>query len=299
MLVGPMAIQTLTRLLGTSDERRSGIGLGYAKELCRQGFNVIIHGCSSTKLEKVEGDQKRECPNRSVKITIADALERNRTEGDRIVGLVRDLLLAVLINNVGGAAVTPPFKSFERHTAQDIDGFVDVNEHFTMQLTNALFPVLKKNEPSLVFNVGSMIANLAKPYLTGYAASRPGLMRWSANLAAEMRVENRKIEVLGILVGQTKTELTPDLQVSLTVPSAMVMAASALQKVGCGRDVVPGYLPHTLQGALVGVLPSWLQAVILAKVAKKKQEIRILKAIKKIEMQASERSRIDNMVPRL
>jgi 17beta-estradiol 17-dehydrogenase / very-long-chain 3-oxoacyl-CoA reductase len=132
-----------------------------------------------------------------------------------------------------------------------------------MQLTNALFPILKKNEPSLVINIGSMAATMKMLYLAVYLATKTALMTWSANLAAEMRLERRNIEILGILVGNTSTLGRHGIPTSLTVPTARVMAASALKRVGCGKDAIPGYFPHALQQASLALIPSWLAAVFI------------------------------------
>jgi short-subunit dehydrogenase len=97
--------------------------------------------------------------------------------------------------------VKPQFKSFENHTTQEIGDAIDLNNRFSMQLTNALFTVLKKNEPSQVINIGSMAPNLKMPYLAIYSATKSALMSLSANLRAEMRLESKEIEILCILVG--------------------------------------------------------------------------------------------------
>jgi 17beta-estradiol 17-dehydrogenase / very-long-chain 3-oxoacyl-CoA reductase len=150
---------------------------------------------------------------------------------------------------------------------QEIGDTIDLNDRFSMQLTNALFSILKRNEPNLVLNIGSMIANMKMPYLTVYSATKAALMAWSANLAAEMRLEGRKIEVLGILVGNTSTEGRHGIPPSFTTPTARVMAASALKRVGCGRDAVPGYFPHALQQASLPLMPGWLAAIFICREA--------------------------------
>ncbi len=251
----------------------SGIGTEFARELCQQGFNVIIHGRSSTKLDKIKAELAEEFPGSAVKIAIADALGRNDVSAavDRVVASVGDLPLTVLVNNIGGinGIVKPQFKSFENHTTGEIGDTIDLNDRFSMQLTNALFPVLKKNEPSLVVNIGSMVANMKMPYLAVYSATKAALMAWSANLAAEMRLERREIEVLGILVGNTSTPGRHGIPTSFTIPTARVMAASALKRVGCGRDAVPGYFPHALQQASLALIPGWLAAIFIGMEATK------------------------------
>ena len=78
-----------------------------------------------------------------------------------------------------------------------------------------------------------------------------------------MRLERRNIEVLGILVGNTSTPGRHGIPTSLTVPTARVMAASALKRVECGRDAVPGYFLHALQQASLALIPGCLAAVFI------------------------------------
>jgi len=244
-----------------------GIGAEFARELCQQGFNVIIHDRSSTKLENIKAELTEEFPNSAVKIAISDLLDRINASAvtDQVLASVGGLPLTVLINNIGGinGIVKPQFKSFENYTTQEIGDAIDLNDRFSMQLKNALFPILKKNEPSLIINIGSMAANMKMPYLAVYSATKAALMAWSANLAAEMRLERRNIEVLGIPVGNTSTPGRHRIPTSLTVPTARVMAASALKRVGCGRDAVPGHFLHALQQASLALIPGWLAAVFI------------------------------------
>ena len=118
-----------------------------------------------------------------------------------IVSLLATAYVTVEVLKFINKIVKPQFKSFKNHTTQEIGDAIDLYNRFSMQLTNALFTVLKKNEPSLVINIGSMAANLKMPYLAIYSATKSALMSLSANLRAEMRLESREIEILCILVG--------------------------------------------------------------------------------------------------
>ena len=202
-----------------------------------------------------------------MKLAIADVLDRDNMSAaiDQVVTSVGDLHLTVLINNIGGinGFVKPQFKPFENHTTQEIVATIDLNNSFSMQLTNTLFPVLKKNEPSLVINIGSMVANLKMPYLAVYSAAN------AANLAAEMRLENRKIEILCILVGNTSTPGRHTIRTSFTVPTARVMTAPALKRVGCSRDAEAGYFPRALQQASLALISGWLAAIFIGMEATK------------------------------
>jgi len=253
----------------------SGIGFGFAQELCRRGFNVVLHGRNPVKLARLKADLNRQYPDRSIRIAVADALRSDLVSPvEDIASTVRDLHLTVLINNIGGLAgiVTPDFKTLDTHTAREVDDTINLNDRFATQLTRALLPVLVKNQPSLILNVGSMATVMRMPYLSVYAAAKAYDMAFSSNLAAEMKAERREVEVLGILVGNVQTEARPGLATSTMTPSARVMARAALERVGCGRSVVHGYLPHALQQASLDCLPDALLGIFVQKEAKQLRE---------------------------
>ncbi len=248
----------------------SGIGLGFAQELCSRGFDVVLHGRNAAKLEGLKADLNIQYPNRSIRIAVADALQVDTTTSvDHLVSAVRDLHLTVLVNNIGGVAgiVSPQFKSLETHTAQEMDDTIQLNDRFATQLTRGLLPMLSRNHPSLILNVGSVVAEMSMPYLSVYAAAKAYDMAFSSNLAAEMKAEGRDVEVLGILVGNVQTEGRQGLSTSIMTPSGRTMASAALERVGCGRSVVPGYLPHALQKATMDCLPAALVGGFLEKEA--------------------------------
>lgn len=250
----------------------SGIGLAFAQELCRRGFNVILHGRNRHKLQGLKADIGRQFPDRSVRIVVADALQSDLVGPvNDLVSCVQDLHLTVLINNIGGLGgiVTPTFKPLSTHTAREVDDTIDLNARFATQLTRALLPSLVKNTPSLILNIGSLAAVMSMPYLSVYSAAKAYDMAFSANLAAEMKAEGQDVEVLGILVGSVQTEGRPGVRTSMMTPSAMIMARAALERVGCGRSVVPAYLPHAWQQAFLRFFPEALMGLFVEKEAKK------------------------------
>ena len=250
----------------------SGIGFGFAQELCSRGFNVILHGRNRNKLERLQADLQRQFPDRSIRIAIADAVQSNVASSiEDIVSSLQDLQLTVLINNIGGITgmAPPPFKTLGAYTAQEVDETIKVNAGFATQITRALLPLLQKNQPSLILNIGSVVARLSVPYISVYSAAKAYNVNFNSSLAADMRAEGHDIELLGILVGSVLTEgRTSDVTMGPFTPPARVMAKAALERVGCGRDVVTAYLPHVLQMFSMDLMPEVLTRFILEKLAK-------------------------------
>ena len=233
---------------GASD----GIGRGFAHELAQNGFNVVLHGRNATKLEDAKAQLQNQFPKLDFRILIADASSTSYQQINELVASIDDLHLTVLINNVGGAITVAPL---EDTTSEDVDAIMNMNARFPTQLTKTLLPKLTQMKtPSLIMNIGSM-GDFCVPYATIYGGSKGFNMTWSSSLAMELRSEGKNVEVLAISVGRVTDVSHNKKGASFFTPSASTMAKAALQRVGCGKPVVVGYVGHALQKFLVGFLP--------------------------------------------
>ena len=233
---------------GASD----GIGRAFAQELAQNGFNVILHGRNTAKLETVKAQLQKQFPKLNFRILIADASSSSYQQINDLITSIHDLHLTILINNVGGAITVAPL---EDTTSEDIDAIINLNARFPTQLTKALLPKLTRTiSPSLIMNIGST-GDFCVPYATVYGGSKGFNMTWSSSLGMELRSEGRNVEVLGVSVGRVTDVSHSKKDASFFTPSARTMAKAALQRVGCGRPVVVGYVGHALQRFLVGILP--------------------------------------------
>lgn len=234
-----------------------GIGEGLAHELCSHGFNVVLHGRNVKKLSRVKEALLAEYPKTEVRIVIADADSFTASTIDDIVASLQDISLTVLVNNVGGTgALDVDFKTLENHTATEVDALISINIRFTTQLTRALLPTLKRHEPSLIMNIGS-ISETGTPWLSVYSPTKAYMHSFSKALNLEMKAYNHKVEVLGVQVGSVQSQQN-QADTSFLVPSSRVMAQSALARVGCGRANATGYFPHELQRLFFSVMPEWI-----------------------------------------
>ena len=233
---------------GASD----GIGRGFAHELAQKGFNVVLHGRNATKLENVKVQLQNQFPKRDFRILIADASATSHQQIEELAASLNELHLTVLINNVGGGVTVAPL---EDTTSDDVDAIMNLNAGFPTQLTKALLPKLTRtNAPTLIMNIGST-GDFCVPYATVYGGSKGFNMTWSSSLAMELKSEGKNVEVLAISVGRVTDVSHHKKDASFFTPSARTMAKAALQRVGCGRPVVVGYMGHALQKFLVGLLP--------------------------------------------
>ena len=234
---------------GASD----GIGRAFAQELAQEGFNIVLHGRNATKLEKVKAQLQTQFPKSDFRILIADASWTSCEQIEDLVATISDLHLTVLINNVGHAIKVAPLVDT---TSEEVDAIINTNARFPTQLTKVLLPKLTQtNGPSLIMNIGSM-GDFCVPYATIYGGSKGFNMTWSSSLAMELKSEGKNVEVLAISVGRVTDVSHNKNDASFFTPSSRTIARAALQRVGCGRPVVVGYVGHALQKFCVGLLPS-------------------------------------------
>jgi 17beta-estradiol 17-dehydrogenase / very-long-chain 3-oxoacyl-CoA reductase len=240
---------------GASD----GIGLGFTQELSSNGFNVILHGRNSDKLKRVQDNLQAQFPAREYKIFVHDA-EKELT-ADILHNLVKsfeEVNLTILINNVGGAgSVTPSWLSFVEHSAEDIDKYININIRFPTQITRALLSHLIKNAPGLILNISSFTALYPSPWLGVYAGSKAFNLAWSASLKAEMRAEEKDIDLLGIVIAKAQSA-TVRQETRFFTPSSREIAKKALDEVGCGKKWVTPVWAHALQQWFLDWLPQGL-----------------------------------------
>jgi len=127
---------------GASD----GIGLAFATTLASRGFNLILHGRNSEKLENVRSSLVTQYPKQDIRIVIADASDAPNMEGS-VEGIVSSLFtlpgpLTLLINNVGGQprpASGRALLSISEQTHDQASALLTLNQqrHLTTLLAHA------------------------------------------------------------------------------------------------------------------------------------------------------------------
>lgn len=250
---------------GASD----GIGLGVAQELATNGFNIILHGRNPEKLERTKIRLHGEHQNVHFRTAVLNASTATSQQVDEFVASIDGLNLTVLVNNVGGGAKIQPL---EKNTAEELDFLINVNARFPTQLTRALLPKLTRADgPTLIMNIGSL-ADSGVPYATVYGGSKAFNMAMSSSLAVEVKTEGKNIEVLAIPVGRVTDVAHSREPASFFTPTARIMARGCVGRVGCGRQVVVGYVGHAMQKFVIDLLPSIVFEMLVVPTMKDRKE---------------------------
>lgn len=252
-----------------------GIGRGFVDNLLAQGFNVLIHGRNSEKLDRIRKEHFTQYPNLSIRTVVSDA-SSTTPDIDALSTAATSLPgpLTVLINNVGGTPPGPDFSTVDSQPQSYIDALINMNLRFPTLVTRALLPTLKTNTPSLIMNIGSVAGELPMPYVTTYGACKSFNNHFSRALKAEMRAEGlaEQVEVLGVLVAKVISASTKENRVDWFTATSDQLAKAALAKVGCGKPLVWAWWRHWAQNLALAVVPEALLERILVGVLSEQRE---------------------------
>ena len=200
----------------------SGIGLGIAESLAREGANVVMFARRKELLESeaervgglaVAGD-----------VTSAEDLERVvRTAIDTHGGI------DILVNNSGG----PPRATASELDAEKVENAVDLLLVSIVRLTGLCLPHLERSPAGRIVTVTSSTVREPIDTLALSNVVRPGIVGWAKSLARELGPKG--ITVNCIAPGRIDTdrirEVYPD------GPSEEDLAAIPLRRLGTTREI--------------------------------------------------------------
>ena len=177
----------------------SGLGLAIARGLARAGAEVVVNGRNEEKLAKAVAALVGE----GLK---ASAVPFDVTEPERvatsIAGIERRLgPVDILVNN----AAMNQRKHLEQFTPDEWRTLMAANLDGPFLVTRALLPPMKARRRGKIINVCSLAADLGRPNIVPYAASKGALRMLTRALAVELAPSN--VQVNGISPGFFKTEM--------------------------------------------------------------------------------------------
>ncbi len=177
-----------------------GIGLGIAKELLKNGFNIVL----SARKESAQVEElKREYCGRVIFIP-CDISDINDVE--KLVCAVKEKFgkIDLLVNNAGVAPKER--KDILDLTPEEFDYVADINLKGTFFVTQKFVPLLKENVKSRIVNISSMSAYTASVNRGEYCVSKAGISMITKLYAA--RLAEYGISVIEIRPGIIETEMT-------------------------------------------------------------------------------------------
>ena len=156
-----------------------GIGLAFARHLCKRGDHVI-----ATCRQPEKARDLARLPLRLEKLDVAD--EENIAE---LASRLKGEALDVLINNAGIGDDGPPFG---RLSMEDLEEAFRVNAAGPVALAQALLPNLRAGKRRAIVNLSSGLGSISENESGGwiaYRASKAALNQLTRTVAAELNRE--------------------------------------------------------------------------------------------------------------
>ncbi|KAF3910802.1 hypothetical protein ABW20_dc0103202 [Dactylellina cionopaga] len=228
-------------ITGSSD----GIGKALAIELASQGFNIIVHGRTPSKIAKVASDLEASYGIKTRTLAL-DACDHTLVIDDAIKKTIEDIRITILINNVGGISVAARrvYDPLVDRTSEEVDKIFSLNGRFPTQMIRVLIPHM--TEPGVIVNVSSS-SSFGLPWVQLYSGSKAYINSLSTALNTEMYATGRDIEVMSVTPGSVSGTPGFVYATGSFLPDTKTISKAILARIGGGRTVVSPYWIQAIQ----------------------------------------------------
>jgi len=247
-----------------------GIGFAVAAALARRGYNLVLVARHVTNLQSAKSLFESEYKI-TVEILVQDLSTPDAADKISDFILTKKIPLKILCNvaGLGGS------RDFLKLSLDDTRYMVHLNLESYMAISYKLIPVLEKNAPSYILNVGSMAGFAPIPEKNMYSATKSAVIFFSYSLRYQLK--KKKISVSCLCPGPvfTKPEIIKDTMEKLGAFGKMMAVEPA--KVGeiavsgllaAKMIITPGALSSTM-AFFLRILPRRILAFVYYKLGDK------------------------------
>jgi short-subunit dehydrogenase len=248
-----------------------GIGYAVAEALAKRNFNLILVARHIDALKVAE--QKLEGKyGVKVEILVYDLSREPSAKAIASWCIDRDIPLKVLCNVAGYGGV----KDYLSLPLDTMRYMVNLNIESCMAMTHTLMPLLEKNKPSYILNVGSLAGYAPIPSKNMYSSTKAAVLFFSYSLRNQLRKKDISVSCLTPGPVFTKPSIKQDTESKLgwfgtqMAVSPERVGEVAIKKTLKGRMIiVPGTLAKTTS-IFIRVLPRRWAAGIYNKIGNDK-----------------------------
>lgn len=171
-----------------------GVGKEAAKELLKNGVNVIAVTRNAADLEELEKETKESQAANEVKlIPISGDVSKEETI-EKVVSVAKERFgkVHILINNAGIGR----YGKLEELSIEDYDAMMDSNMRSTFLFTKGILPFMKEQKYGHIVNVASVAGKKGLPNETVYCATKFAQVGFAQALDYEVREFGIKVSSL-------------------------------------------------------------------------------------------------------
>ena len=200
----------------------SGFGAEIVRAYAREGANVVVldlNGEGATKVAAeaghgaiaVAGDVTRQADIETAVKRAVDAFGR----------------LDIVVNNAGWTFRNKPMLEV---TEAEFDKVFAINVKSIFLMTNAVVPVMRRQQAGRIINIGSTAGLRPRPGLTWYNASKGAVNLMSKSMAVELAPDGIRVNCIAPVIGETAL-----LESFMGVPDTPENRARFLATIPLGR----------------------------------------------------------------
>lgn len=175
----------------------SGIGAGTAKVLATHGARVVIAEVDQESGRRVADDIRS--AGHDARFIICDVRDEKSVHRMMDAAIRHCNKIDILVNNAG----ITQFATLDAMSTEEWDQLQSVNLRSMYLMTRACLPYLRQSKNAAIVNMSSINAFMTLGGLSGYAASKAGIVGFTKSLAAELAP---RIRVNAIAPGAILTE---------------------------------------------------------------------------------------------
>ncbi|CAD5218018.1 unnamed protein product [Bursaphelenchus xylophilus] len=229
-----------------------GIGKGYAFELAKKGFNLILIARNPQKLEVVKQELKEQYPEAQIEVLVFDFSTTSTEEYERILGKPLEKV-GLLINNVGRSYEIPDKLHLIAGGLPELKNIITINLYSCFFLCKMVLKHMEKRGGGVVVNVGSSSESLNFAYYSAYCGVKRSFGRFSDCI----RIEYPNLTIQHTMPAWVATNMSKTKDLTITVRSPAEYAASAVKTIGyCNQT--RGFWSHQLQFDFLQSLPLFI-----------------------------------------
>ncbi|HEY2348171.1 MAG TPA: SDR family NAD(P)-dependent oxidoreductase [Puia sp.] len=248
-----------------------GIGYAIAEALARRGYNLILIARHMDSL--ISAKKKLESEYHVHVEILSYDLSFNESAPDIAKWCYDRNIRLKMLCNVAGFGGSRDYLSLPLDSLRYM---INLNIGSAMALTLTLLPLLEKNAPSFILNVGSMAGFAPIPVKNLYSATKSAVVFFSYSLSYQLKEKNISVSVLCPGPVFTKPEIVEDTKKKLgwfgnlmAVPPAKVGEIAVQETLDHRMVIVPGTVSK-ITAFLIRILPRQMIVNIYGKAGDKK-----------------------------
>lgn len=244
-----------------------GIGYAIAEALALRKYNLILIARHHTPLLNAKKQLESKY---DVQVEILSYDLSKEASGPAIAEwCIRNNIPLKMLCNVAGLGGTNDFLKVPLDTMLYM---IDLNVKSCMTMSMLLLPILEKNAPSFILNVGSMAGFAPIPSKNMYSATKSAVTFFSYNLRQQLKKRNISVSCLAPGPVFTKPSIKADTKrklgfigMQMAVPPERVGEIAVRQTLKGKMIIVPGTLAKIASG-VIRFLPRGMMASIYGNV---------------------------------